>query len=123
MPVSGTGCEDHRAGLIDPFSGDHMFDVPVIFDGTYFFKFHLCAEACRLLIERCGELEAGGVFDPRIILDLRCVDDLTAVGICLQDQHVFSGAYAVDRRRKSGGTGADDNDVIHKRSLLNKDRK
>ena len=111
--VLAAGGDDHRLGFILPLGGHDGFGVAVVADLKRLLKLDLRAQRLCLLIHLGSKIKARDMRRDRVIFDMRCVDDLSAVAHGLQHQHALGSAPRIDRRCETGRTCADNDNIRH----------
>ena len=115
-PVARTGGDDDRLAEVFRPVGRHGFDLAVVVDGRDRVEFDLGAVVERLVDELLAEFAAGEFEEPRVVFDLRRIDDLPPERLLFEDEDGFPGAPCVNGGGESGRTGPDDDDVNHARN-------
>ena len=89
-----------------------MLDIAGKVQGARLSKQELRAERLGLATHGLGELGAARREDARVVHDLARDGDLPTKVILLHHEHPVPGTRKIDRRRKTGGTAADDDGVV-----------
>ena len=79
LPVACTGSKDDGMTVIGIFICLYNFLIIQTFDSGHFLINNFCTEVFCLLIEICGKIIARHIFDSRIILNLRSINNLPSV--------------------------------------------
>ena len=113
MPVPGTGGQNHRPTGVYILRRLHLLFNSRCADGRHLFITKRDAQGKHLLPQLLRIFIAGDARKARIIVDGRCIDDLSPAAALFQQQHRLSCPKRIDRRCHAGSARSHYNDVIH----------
>ena len=113
LAVARADGKNHGAAFVAAFFGDDDLHAALVVDLDGPLEDNFGPEPARLCLDARGEVVARQVRLDGVVLDVRCVDDLSAADQRLEHKDGARGAPGVDGGGEAGGATADDDDVVH----------